>query len=92
MPRNAWSKAARLSLAVEEPAAANQYHLQVLAAGLPGRATVQAHGHLGDFQELVTSVDCGLPEGGRMVCVLILIDDLKTDGAGRVECDVVLQI
>lgn len=65
-------------------------HLQVLAAGLLCRATctsTQASRWLPWVNDISGTV-CALPAGGRMVCVLILIDDLKTYGAGRVGCDV----
>lgn len=55
---------------------------------------MQGHRHLGDFSWIndINGTVCALPEGERMVSVLILIDDLKTDGAGRIECDVVPQV
>lgn len=69
-------------------------HLQVLAAGLPRGATcasTQPSRWLPWVNDISGTV-CALPERGKMVCVLILIDDLKTDGAGRIECDVIPQV
>lgn len=40
----------------------------------------------------ISSIVCALSEGRRKVHVLILIDDLKTDGAGRVMRDAVPQV
>lgn len=68
---------------MEEPAAASWYPISSL-----GCWASKASKWLPWIHDISGTV-WALPGGGRMVCVLILIDDLKTDGAGRVEYDVV---